>query len=139
MKLYKQDSSISPLKDKAASTLATGIIKCQSLFASTLYRYTNKWKVRQQWIFLYFVCGSFISLSIFAAIYPFKEKETGQDFIPKAISFPKNISSQPFQITEKEFQKVQQFKNTHPDLLKEHPGLYDSLKMVEQAYYSQKK
>jgi hypothetical protein len=137
MKLIKQTTS--PLKERAASRIAGSILKCQQLFASTLDRYTKKWQVKQQWIFLYFICGLFGSLSILAVIYPFNEKNSGKAFIPKAISVPKNITSQPFQITEKEFQKVQQFKNAHPELMKEHPGLYDSLKMVEQAYYSQKK
>lgn len=139
MKLFKKDSSISPLKDKAASSIANGLLKCQGWFASTLERYTRKWQSKQQWLFLYFICGLFGSLSIYAAIYPFKEKGSGKDFIPKAISVPKNITSQPLQITEKEFGKMQQFKNAHPELKKKNPGLYDSLKMVEDAYYSQQK
>ncbi|MEO7047794.1 MAG: hypothetical protein ABI091_21025 [Ferruginibacter sp.] len=135
MRLFKRNIVDSPLRDKAASGIATIILKCQQWFAFRLDRYTKKWQVKQQWIFLYFVCGVFGSLSILAVFLPFSEKA----FKPKSISFPRNIPSQPLQITEEEFQKVQQYKITHPELIKEHPGLYDSLKMVEQAYYSQKK
>ena len=138
MKLFKKNTG-NIAGDKAATRIAGAILKCQQWFAATLDRYTNHWKVKQQWVFLYFICGLFGGLSMLAVIYPFKEKENGKAFIPKAISIPKMIPAQPFRITEKEFAKVQEFKNAHPDLLKEHPGLYDSLKMVEQAYYSQKK
>jgi hypothetical protein len=41
-------------------------------------------------------------------------------------------------ITEQEFEQVQKFKRQHPNLLKERPGLFDSLTLIEQSYYSQK-
>jgi hypothetical protein len=34
---------------------------------------------------------------------------------------------------------VQEYKRTHPNLIKERPGLFDSLVLIEQSYYSQKK
>lgn len=61
--------------------------------------------------------------------------------MPKSITVPKNIykGDQAFIITENEFKKVQEYKRTHANLIKERPGLFDSLVLIEQTYYSQKK
>ena len=108
---------------------------------NTLESLTNKWKQKQQWIFLYTVCFLFGGLSIAAIVNSFKVPETSKALIPKSISVPKNIykEGKAFLITENEFQKVQEYKRTHPNLIKERPGLFDSLVLIEQSYYSQKK
>ena len=102
---------------------------------------TKNWKQKQQWIFLYLICLSFGGLSIVAILNAFKNKESNKAIIPKSISVPKNIHQQSsvFVITENEFQQVQEYKRTYPNLQKERPGLFDSLSLVEQIYYSQKK
>ena len=102
---------------------------------------TKNWRQKQQWIFLYIVCLLFGGLSVFAIVNSFKTKKTDKAIIPKSISVPKNIHQQinVFVITENEFQQVHQYKRTYPNLQKERPGLFDSLSLVEQIYYSQKK
>ncbi len=141
MKLFKRKECQVNIPDKAATGIANGILKSQRWFANTLESLTNKWKQKQQWIFLYSVCFLFGGLSITAIVNSFKVPENSKALIPKSISVPKNIykEGKAFLITENEFQKVQEYKRTHPNLIKESPGLFDSLLLIEQSYYSQKK
>lgn len=141
MKLFSKNIKNSALTDKAANGIASGILKSQNGFAKYMYSLTKNWKRKQQWIFLYLVCLVFGGLSIVAIVNSFKTKEPDQAIIPKSISVPRNIHQQnnEFIITEKEFQKVQEYKRKYPNLQKERPGLFDSLSLIEQVYYSQKK
>jgi hypothetical protein len=141
MKLFKRKEGQVNITDKAAIGIANGILKSQRWFANTLESLTNKWKQKQQWIFLYTVCFLFGGLSIAAIVNSFKEPETTKAITPKSITVPKNIykEEKAFLITENEFQKVLEYKRTHPNLIKEKPGLFDSLALIEQSYYSQKK
>jgi hypothetical protein len=141
MKLFKKNKSQLNIQDNAANGIANGILKTQNLFALNLERVTKNWKRKQQWIFLYLVCIAFGGMSIVAIVNSFKAPDKRKSINPKQISTPKNIyrRDKAFLITEKEFQKVQEYKQTHPNLIKESPGLFDSLTLIEQVYYSQKK
>lgn len=141
MKLFSKNISNSAITDKAANGIANGILKSQIGFAKYMFSVTKNWKQKQQWIFLYLVCLFFGGLSIVAIVNPFKTKEQDKAIIPKPISVPKNINQQnnDFVITENEFQQVQEYKRKYPNLQKERPGLFDSLSLIEQVYYSQKK
>jgi hypothetical protein len=141
MKLFKRKEGQVNIPDKAATGIANRILKSQRWFANTLESLTKKWKQKQQWIFLYTVCFLFGGLSIAAMVNSFKVPENAKALMPKSISVPKNIynESKAFLITENEFQKVQEYKRKNPNLLKERPGLFDSLTLIEQSYYSQKK
>ena len=141
MKLIKRKEGHVNVPDKVATGIANGILKSQRWFANTLENMTNKWKQKQQWIFLYTVCFLFGGLSIVAMVNSFKVPENSRALMQKSISVPKNIykEEKAFLITENEFQQVQDYKRTHPDLIKERPGLFDSLTLIEQSYYSQKK
>ena len=141
MKFFKRDINQSIIQDKAATGIANGILKSQRWFASNLERLTEKWKQKQQWIFLYLVCLLFGGLSIIAVVNAFKVSATSKTIIPKSIAVPKNIylDNNSFLITENEFKQVQEYKKQHPNLLIERPGLWDSLTLIEQSYYSQKK
>lgn len=141
MKLFRRNINQSIIQDKAATGIANGILKSQRWFASNLERLTKKWKQKQQWIFLYLVCLLFGGLSIIAVVNAFKVSATSKTIIPKSIAVPKNIylDNNSFLITENEFKQVQEYKKQHPNLLIERPGLWDSLTLIEQSYYSQKK
>ena len=141
MKLIKRKEGHVNVPDKVATGIANGILKSQRWFANTLENMTNKWKQKQQWIFLYTVCLLFGGLSIAAMVHSFSIPENAKALMPKSISVPKNIykEEKAFLITENEFQQVQDYKRTHPDLIKERAGLFDSLTLIEQTYYSQKK
>ena len=141
MKLNKKKEGQVNLSEKAATGIANGILKSQRWLANTLESLTNKWKQKQQWIFLYTVCFLFGGLSVAAIVSSFKFPKNAKALIPNSISVPKNIykEDKPLLITENEFQKVQEYKRTHPNLIKEKPGLFESLTLIEQSYYSQKK
>lgn len=141
MKFFRRNINQSIIQDKAATGIANGILKSQRWFASNLERLTKKWKQKQQWIFLYLVCLLFGGLSIIAVVNAFKVSATSKTITPKSIAVPKNIylDNNSFLITENEFKQVQEYKKQHPNLLIERPGLWDSLTLIEQSYYSQKK
>lgn len=141
MKLLNKNIKKGELTDKAANGIASSILKSQNGFAKYMYSITKSWKQKQQWIFLYLVCLFFGGLSIVVIVNPFKTKEQDKALIPKSISVPRNIHQQnnEFVITENEFQQVQEYKRKYPNLQKERPRLFDSLSLIEQVYYSQKK
>ena len=141
MKFFRKNKSQLNIQDKAATGIANAILKAQSWLALNLEIVTKNWKQKQQWIFLYLVCIAFGGMSIVAIVNSFKASDKTKSIIPKQISTPKNIyrRNKAFLITENEFQKVQEYKQTHPNLIKERPGLFDSLTLIEQVYYSQKK
>lgn len=141
MKLFKSTTVKRDLANKAATRIANAIIKSQNVFASHMFSFTKNWKQKQQMIFLYMVCFVFGGLSIVAIINPFKAKDQDETIILKSLSVPKSIQKQKnqFTITENEFQQVHEYKRKFPNLQKERPGLFDSLNLVEQMYYSQKK
>jgi hypothetical protein len=140
MKLFKKNINQTNIPDKAATGIANGILKSQRWFASNLEGVTKKWKQKQQWFFLLGVCILFGGLSITAIVNSFRQPTNSKAIMPKAISIPKTIQNNTnlYLITEKEFQQVQTYKQQHPDLIKERPGLFDSLTLIEQSYYSQK-
>jgi hypothetical protein len=141
MKLFKRNTDKGTLSDKAAGRIAKGILKTHGFFVNVMQSVTNNWKQKQQRLFLYSICIVFGSLSVVAIIQPFKTKQPGSSFKPQSIAVPRNINQKPlvFIITDTEFKKVQEYKQQHPDLMKERPGLYDSLRLIEENYYSQKK
>lgn len=141
MKTMNRQINKEALTDKAANGIAKGILKTQSGFEKYMRSLSKNWKGKQQWIFLYLVCLVFGGLSIVAIVNPFRVKDTNSSLIPKPIAVPKSIRQQRngFAITENEFQQVQQYKSKHPNLQTERPGLFDSLTLIEEVYYSQKK
>lgn len=141
MKSIKSGIANADLANKAATRIANSIIKSQNVFAKYMHALSKNWRQKQQWIFLYMVCLVFGGLSIVATVNSFKAKTEGGTIMPKPIAVPKNAPQQntQFVITENEFQQVQEYKRKYPNLQKERPRLFDSLRLVEQMYYSQKK
>jgi hypothetical protein len=141
MKTMNRQINKEALTDKAANGIAKGILKTQSGFEKYMRSLSKNWKGKQQWIFLYSVCLVFGGLSIIAIVNPFRVKNTNSRIIPKSIAVPKSIDQHRngFAITENEFKQVQEYKAKHPNLQKERPGLFDSLSLIEEVYYSQKK
>jgi hypothetical protein len=158
MKLFRKSISEtkSVLNDKAAGWIANGILKTQEKFANVLDKISNSWKPKQQWIFLYLVCLVFGGLSILGITKPFNKKTQNILSKPSAIKTPINIHSNydlpSVIITDNEISQVHAFKHSLDSLsataegklkvnklLNQRPGLLDSLEMVEQLYYLQKK
>jgi len=146
----KEDSKFT---NKAAGKIAKGILAIQKQFADTMSATTKKWKTKQQWIFLYLVCLIPGGLSVVAVIKPFKEK-TSNFSKPASIHMPKLLKPEENKIiiTDNEITKLHLFKQRLEilsktndgkikveEFVKRRPGLFDSLKRVEEMYYSQKK
>ena len=129
------------ISEKLAVSIAGVIIKVQKWFATNLQTSTKNWKQPQRWIFLYLICLIFGGISMVIILQPFSSggvsKPLQINFIRKNNNY--GPSQKGFLITKEEVQKVQQYKLAHPNLVKEMPGLYDSLQLIEQAYYSQQK
>lgn len=141
MRFLNKQISRETVTDKAATGIAKGILKTQTGFENYMRSLSKNWKGKQQWIFLYSVCLIFGGLSIVAIVIPFRMKDANSNIIPKSIAVPKSIHQQRngFAITENEFKQVQEYKANHPNLQKERPDLFDSLSLIEEIYYSQKK
>jgi len=158
MKLFNRNTiqANSVLSDKAAGWIAKGILKTQKKFAHVLGKISSSWKRKQQWVFLYMICLVFGGLSVVSIISPFNKKANNILNKPSAIKIPKNIHSNGqgngVRITNKEIRQVEVFKQKLDSLskipngktklnklLSDRPGLMDSLELVEQLYYSQKK
>ena len=141
MKMFDKNINKEIIKDKAAKGIANGILRSQNIFSKYMGVFTQKWKPKQQWIFLCAVCLFFGGLSITAIVIPFKTKRMKTFTIPKSIIGVAIIHQQTrvSAITENEMKQVQEYKNKYPNLEKERPGLFDSLSLIEQVYYSQKK
>ena len=141
MKQFKPEERRMNVLDKAATSIAHGLLKTQNGFAVRLQQVTKNWKQKQQWIFLYMVCLVSGGLSTLALVHAFRYADDAKPVIPKPISIPRNIprENNAFLITTNEFQQVQEYKKAHPDVIKDRPGLSDSLALIEEVYYSQKK
>lgn len=141
------------LKNSAAGKIAKGILTVQKRFADGMSAVTKKWKAKQQLIFLYLVCLVLGGLSIIAVIKPFNDKKNTLEK-PSSIHFPKLVQPKEYKIiiTDNEITKIHALKQRldslsktkegklkTEQLFKRRPGLFDSLEMVEQMYYSQKK
>lgn len=124
--------------DTAAQGIAKSLQSLQQKFAAVMSSVSNKWTRKQKMIFLSLVCVGFISSSISAIMQSFNEEKFSA---PQQIVIPKEQRNEDIPlITEKEFQRVQSFRQRLDSVtIKQRPGLIDSIRMVEQMYYSQQK
>ena len=141
MKPFNKHIEQEVLKNKAAGRIANAILKMQNGFANHLSAITKKWNQTHQWLFLILVCLILGGLSFLAIVVPIQLNKNEKSIMPETIILPQSI---PFQkeeyiITDTEFQKIQEYKRNHPELKDENPPLFDSLTLVEQIYYTQKK
>lgn len=138
MKWFKKDTE-NKVSDRVAGSLAGWLIRTQTAFASGLHKKTGNWNQRQKKMFLAVVCIAFISFSISAITQSFKV--TAKIKRPDRIVMPTRSSEiKEAIISEDEFKNVQRFKSTLDSItIKQRPGLVDSIRMVEEMYYSQQK
>lgn len=141
MKRFTNSREQNSKLDKVATKIAATILKQQGLFANRLKSLTKSWRQKQQWVFLCGVCLALGGLSLVAMVNSFNKKQLTNQIIPKSINLPKRIYKDvnPLIITDKEFEQVQEYKRSHWDHVKEMPGLFDSLQLIEEQYFSQKK
>lgn len=127
------------IQEKAAGKVAGVILKLQRSFASVMHKVSASWKKQHQLIFLALVCIPFIYFSIEAIRKPFQlkgnEKKTGVMVTPKMIP----VEDMPT-VTKEEFRKIQELKKSlDSNIVRQRPGLMDSIALVEGLFYSQQK
>ena len=93
MKFFKRNNARtkSPLSDKAAGWIASGILKAQNKFAKVLGKMSASWKTKQQLVFLYLVSIVLGGLSVTAIIKPFDKKAENNVSKPATIKTPRMI------------------------------------------------
>lgn len=150
----KRKEDKSPVAEKAAGKIATGIIWVQEGFSRSMRRITKDWGKKQKGIFLYLVCSAFGTLSLYCIVGPFVADKPAVSIKPRPITAtrPAWSGNKEAIITEREIQKVRELKKRLEEmatsyegkkqldtLYRQHPGLLDSLSLIERNYYSQKK
>lgn len=137
MKLFNRNTG-EAFADKAAQGVAGGILKMQRGFSERMSKWSVSWKRKGQIIFLAVVSCVFVSLSVVAIVRPFTTSYTTERPAPIKVVRPAAVDASP-RITDEEFQRIQQFKSRLDSaIIQQRPGLMDSIRMVEELYYSQK-
>ena len=141
MKQFKNTNRENKISDKIAIGIADSILKFQRYFSNKVQLRTARWKKIEQVAFLFLVCFVCGGTSIVVMVDCLKDSYSNHSIIPNQISSVKSIykKGKPLPITDKEFRAIQHYKLSHPQLLLDRPGLYDSLQRIEQIYQSQKK
>ena len=127
------------IQEKAAGKVAGGILRLQRSFASMMHKISASWNRKHKTIFLALVSILFIYFSIDAIRKPFQLKgnanKTGVMVTPKIIP----VEDLPT-VTAEEFRKIQELKkNLDSNIIRQRPGLMDSIALVEGLFYSQQK
>ena len=150
----KRKEDKSPVAEKAAGKIARGIILVQEGFSRTMFRIAKDWDKGRQKLFLYLVCLAFGTSSIYSIVGPLVTDKPAVSIKLSSITAtrPAWSGNKEALITEQEIQKVRELKKKLEELGKteegekqldtlyqQHPGLLDSLSLIERNYYSQKK
>jgi hypothetical protein len=115
--------------DKAAGWIAGKILSMQQKFAKVCGKLSERWKRKQQLIFIYTISIVLGGLSVLAILQPFNARKPGLTR-PAGIKFIKSIpEDRKAKITEEEVKKVKDFLDTAKYI---RPGLKDSLEKVIQ-------
>jgi len=127
------------IQEKAAGKVAGGILKLQRSFASVMHKVSASWKKQHKVIFLALISILFLYFSIDAIRKPFQlkgnAKKTGVMVTPKMMP----VEDMPT-VTTEEFRKIQELKKTlDSNIIRQRPGLMDSIALVEGLFYSQQK
>ena len=134
----KKNSEI--LADKAANKIANFILCLQKMFATAMYKLSKNWQRKQQWLFLCTICLLFGGAGVISILKPVSGNGLPKNIkAEKLTAYPQHEKESRILITEDEFKKLHRFKKDNPQIQQVRPGLFDSLGMVEQLYYSQKK
>lgn len=135
MKLFQNNE----ITDKAAGSVADKLLKLQSVFASRMHKVSGRWTRQQQKIFLCIICVAFSTMSAIAIVTGFSNAEVVS--VREVVKLPANVRhASDAVITEDEFRKVQRFRSKLDSAVMQlRPGLMDSIRMVEEMYYSNSK
>ena len=153
-----QEATKPGIQDKLAGRIAKGILLVQRRFAFLLNNKANQLSTGMKKIYLLLFCLVFGGFSAYILLTVFRnEKTLPRSIKPDQVSFPKHINPESeFQhkiiVSEDEMQRIQRFKKymdslkasesgkiRHDNLMKDRPGLMDSIQLIEQIYHQQKR
>ena len=144
-----------PLKDKVAKGIAGFFLSVQSGFADFMSSKTNRLSIKAKWFWLAVYCVAFSGFSIYVVIGTSGGNKKVLE--PSPVSFPKyydqtGIEIKEPHVSEKVIQRINRFKKymdrlhqsqegkrVYDSILKTRPGIMDSIKAIEEIYYSQTK
>ena len=144
-----------PLIDKVAKGIAGFFLSVQSRFSDFMSSKTNTLSIKEKWFWLAVYCVAFGGLSIYVFIGTFGGNKKVLE--PSPVSFPKyydqtGIEIKEPHVSEKDIKRINGFRKhmdslrlspagkiTYDSILKTRPGLMDSIRAIEQIYYSQSK
>ena len=148
----------SKVRDKVAKGIAGFLLSIQNRFASFMSAITNNLNKKAKQVYLAIFCLVFGGLSLYAFIEAFQNSERAVNSIkPAQISMPKyydrtGTETEGLTVSDKEINRINRFKKymdslshsvkgrgVYDSILKARPGLMDSIKIIEQLYYSQSK
>ena len=154
----KPESSTSKVQDKVAKSIAGFLLSVQNRFASFMSARTINLNKKAKQFYLIIFCLVFGGLSLYAFIGAFSSSErAGKSIKPDQVSVPKYYDRTSTEIkvptvSDKEIKRIDRFKKymdslnhsvkgkaKYDSILKARPGLMDSIKAIEQFYYSQSK
>jgi hypothetical protein len=143
-----------PLKDILAKRIACLLLSVQSRFAVVMGTKANTLSIRVKWLWLVVFCLLFGGFSIYSFVGAFRNK--AKAIKPSHISMPKYYHQPEAQtesaIGKRDIVRINRFKKYIDSLqqsqdgkiicdsiLKARPGLMDSIRAIEQIYFSQSK
>ncbi len=146
------------VQDKAAKGIAGFLLGVQNKFTSFMSARINNLSRRSKQICLGIFCLTFGGFSIHAFVGAFRDSANSEKTIkPDPVSVPKyyNQTDSPVKespVTDRDIMRINRFKRymdslslsskgklEYDSILKARPGLMDSIKAIEEIYYSQSK
>ena len=143
------------LKDRVANRIAGILLSIQFRFAVFMGLKTSTMSTKAKWLWLLVFCLVFGGFSIYALLGTFGQNQKAMK--PSQLSVPKHyerivpkVYEQP--VTEKDIERINGFKKYvdsmrlssngkiwYDSILITRPGLIDSIRTIEEIYYSQSK
>ncbi len=143
------------LMERVANRIASVMLSIQLRFAVFMDSKTSSMSTKAKWLWLLVFCLVSGGFSIYALLGTFKQHQNSMK--PSQLSVPKyydrmasKTNGQP--VSEKDIEKINAFKKYldsmrlsskgkiwYDSILRTRPGLIDSIRAIEEIYYSQSK
>ena len=156
-KKNSEEPKESKVQDKVAKGIAGFLLSVQNRFASFMSGRINSLSNRSKHIALAIFCLMFGGFSIYAFVGAFRDRNVGKTIKPDQVAVPKYYDRTDAEVaepsvSERDIMRINRFKKyidslsksptgrqVYDSILKARPGLMDSIKVIEQIYYSQSK
>ena len=158
MKMKAEEPQEPKFQDRVAKGIAGFLLSVQNGFASFMNRAVNNLNRRSKQVCLAVFCLMFGGFSMYALFGAFRDSGNARSVIHSgAVAVPKYYDQTDAEfkespVSEKDIMRINRFKRymnslsqsdkgkpQFDSLLKARPGLIDSIKLIEEIYYSQSK